>query len=46
MKRYYVNGKEITKAQAQLINEENNKLINSGDIALLMGCKFITIINK
>lgn len=46
MKRYFVDGNEISEAQAILIENENNKLINSGNIASLIGCKFITIINN
>lgn len=46
MKRYFVDGNEISEAQAILIENENSKLINSGDIASLIGCKFITIINN
>ena len=46
MKRYFVDGNEISEAQAILIENENSKLINSGNIASLIGCKFITIINN
>lgn len=46
MKRYFVDGNEISEAQAILIENENSKLINSGNIASLISCKFITIINN
>lgn len=46
MKRYFMDGNEISEAQAILIENENSKLINSGNIASLIGCKFITIINN
>lgn len=44
MSRYFLEGREITKEQAQLVLDNNAKLF-SGDFAKLMECKFITIIN-
>lgn len=44
MKKYYVNGKKISKAQAQEIQRQNNEYISSGDWNLIAKCQFITVI--
>ena len=44
MSRYFSEGKEITKEQAEMVLDNNAKLLN-GDFAKLTECKFITIIN-
>lgn len=41
MKRYFINGKEISEQEAR-----NKEYINSNDISLWAKCKFITVINK
>ena len=44
MKRYFVNGSEITETQAQEIEKDNNKYLNSGNMEDLLKIKFIVII--
>ena len=44
MSRYFCEGKEITKEQAEIVLDNNAKLLN-GDFAKLMECQFVTIIN-
>lgn len=39
--KYYVNGKEITEAEATAINKRNNEILNSGDFAKMSEIKFI-----
>lgn len=46
MKRYFVNGKEISEKEAKAIEAKNKEYINSSDISLWAKCEFITIINK
>ena len=44
MSRYFCEGKEITKEQAEIVLDNNAKRF-SGDLAKLTECKFVTIIN-
>ena len=44
MKRYFVDGKEITKAEAKEIQKNNDKYYNSGNMNDLLKIKFITVI--
>jgi len=44
MKRYFVNGKEITEATAKEIEKDNNKYMNSGNMEDLLKIKFIVVI--
>lgn len=44
MKRYFVNGSEITETQAKEIEKDNNKYLNSGNMEDLLKIKFIVII--
>lgn len=44
MKRYFVEGKEITEAKAKEIQKNNDKYFNSGNMADLLKIKFITVI--
>ena len=44
MPRYFCEDKEITKKQAEMILDNNAKLLN-GDFAKLTECQFVTIIN-
>ena len=46
MSRYFIEGKEITKEQADVVLDNNAKMLNGDfDFAKLTECKFITIIN-
>ena len=44
MKRYFVNGKEITKQEAELIEKKNNEYLNSGNMEDMLNIKFIVVI--
>ena len=46
MKKFYLQGKEISDQEAKAIEARNKKYINSNDISLWAKCKFITVINK
>lgn len=46
MKRYFINGKEISEQEAKAIEARNKEYINSNDISLWAKCKSITVINK
>jgi len=46
MKRYFINGKEISEQEAKAIEARNKEYINSNDISLWAKRKFITVINK
>ena len=45
MKRYFVNGKEISQ-EAKAIEAKNQEYMNSNDLSLWAKCEFITVINK
>lgn len=44
MKRYFVNGKEITEAEAREIERNNNEYLASGDMNEMLNIKFIVVI--
>lgn len=44
MKRYFVDGKEISEQEAKEIEAKNQEYINSKDFALIAKCKFIIVI--
>lgn len=46
MKRYFVNGKEISEQEAKVIEVKNQEYMNSNDFSLWAKCEFITVINK
>jgi hypothetical protein len=46
MKKYYVNGKEITEQEANEIKKENARLQKSSDLNDWLGIQWITEINK
>lgn len=46
MKRYFVNGKEISEKQAKDIEAQNKKYISSNDFTLWTKCQFITVVTK
>ena len=41
MKRYFVNGKEITKEEAKAIEQKNNEYFNSGNMMDMLKIQFI-----
>ena len=46
MKRYFVNGKEISEQEAKAFEAKNQEYMNSNDLSLWAKCEFITVINK
>lgn len=46
MKKYYLQGKEISEQQAKSIEVQNKAYMKSNDLSLGAKCKFITVINK
>ena len=46
MKKYFVNGKQITESEAKAIKKRNQEYMNSGDFSLIAKCEFIVIIKK
>lgn len=46
MKRYFVEGKEITEEEAMEIKRKNDEYFNSGNINDFFKIKFIAIIKK
>jgi hypothetical protein len=44
MKRFFVNGKQVTENEAKAIERRNKEYMNSGDWNLIAKCEFITII--
>lgn len=44
MKKYFVNGKQITEIEAKVIEARNREYMNSGDFSLIAKCEFIVII--
>lgn len=44
MKKYFVNGKQITESEAKAIEKRNKEYMNSGDFSLIAKCEFIVII--
>ena len=45
MKRFYVNGKQISESEARAIDAQNIKYMKRGDWNSLAKIQFITIIN-
>ncbi len=46
MKKYYVNGKQITEQEAKSIEAKNQEYMNSNDWSLIAKCQFIMVVNK
>ena len=46
MKKYYVNGKEITEQEAKAIEARNAEYMSSPDFSLWAKCEFITVVTK
>lgn len=44
MKKYYVNGKEISEQEAKVIEAKNAEYMSSTDFSLWAKCEFITVI--
>jgi hypothetical protein len=44
MKKYYVNGKEISEQEAKAIEAKNAEYMGSTDFSLWAKCEFITVI--
>lgn len=44
MKRFFVNGKQVTENEVKAIERRNKEYMNSGDWNLIAKCEFITII--
>ena len=44
MKRFFVNGMQVTENEAKAIEQRNKEYMNSGDWNLIAKCEFITII--
>jgi hypothetical protein len=44
MKKYYVNGKEISEQEAKTIEAKNAEYMSSTDFSLWAKCEFITVI--
>ena len=45
MKKYFVNGKEVSEKEVKLI-EKRKEYMESGDFSLIAKCEFITVISK
>ena len=45
MKRYFLDRKEITEAEAKEIEAKNKEYMASGDFELWAKCQFIMVIN-
>lgn len=45
MKKYFVNGKEISEQEAIEIEIKNSEYMASGDLSLWAKCQFIVVIN-
>lgn len=45
MKRYYVNGKEISVQEAKAIEIKNREYMSSTDFSLWAKCRFVVVIN-
>ena len=46
MKKYYVNGLEITEQEARAIEARNAEYMSSADFSLWAKCEFITVVTK
>ena len=45
MKRYYVNGKEISEQEAKAIEAKNREYMSSTDFSLWAKCQFVVVVN-
>lgn len=46
MKKYYINGAEITEAEALKQEQINREALNSGDLSEMLKIRFITVIER
>lgn len=46
MKKYFVNGKEVSGKEVKLIEKRNKEYMESGDFSQIAKCEFITVISK
>lgn len=46
MEKYYINGKEISKEEANEIKKKNLEYLESGDFELIAKCEFIVVIKE
>lgn len=46
MKKYYVNGQEITEQEAKAIEARNAEYMSSTDFSQWAKCEFITVVTK
>lgn len=46
MKKYYVNGQEITEQEAKAIEARNAEYMSSTNFSLWAKCEFITVVTK
>lgn len=46
MKKYYVNGREITEQEAKTIEARNAEYMSSTDFSQWAKCEFITVVTK
>lgn len=44
MKKYFINGKQISEKEAKAIEKRNKEYMNSGDWNLIAKCEFIVIV--
>nr|DAH07186.1 MAG TPA: hypothetical protein [Caudoviricetes sp.] len=45
MKKYYLEGKEITEQEAKEIIAQNEEYMKSDDLTVWAKCQFITVVN-
>ena len=46
MKKYYVNGKQITEQEADVIDKKNQEYVKSNDLRLWAKIEWIIIVNQ
>lgn len=46
MKRYFLDGKEISEQEVKAIEAKNKEYMSSNDFSLWAKCQFIVVINK
>lgn len=46
MKKYYVNGKQITEQEADAIDKKNQEYVKSNDLRLWEKIEWIVIVNE
>ncbi len=46
MKKFYLQGKEISEQEAKAIEAQNKKYISSNDFTLWAKCQFVTVVTQ